>query len=166
MSMKDHKENNRPIQEKSKATPKISRRTLIRSAAVGMPAVLTLHPGAALARSSNMVGVAPPGTRDERGNALCLDTRTADKVIDSHQVDLGEPARARVNILSDRAYYPEKNKSRTPQAADAVCSRGGTHYYHENGWHEVQLPSNGVIVSATAMVSVSLRGDVHFNRIA
>ena len=147
-------------------TPKMSRRKLLRSAVVGMPAVLTLHSGAALARSSNIVGMAPAGTRDLDGNALCLDTRLADPVWESNQVDLGEPAQATVNVVSDRVYYPDKNKSGTPQSADMICRKGGTHYYHQDGWHEVNLPANGVIVSATAMVSVSLRGDVLFNRIA
>jgi hypothetical protein len=147
-------------------TPKMSRRKLLRSAAVGMPAVLTLHSGAALARSSNIVGMAPAGTRDLEGNALCLDTRLADPLWESNQVDLGEPAQGTVNVVSERIYYPDKNKSGTPHSADMICKNGGTYYYHEDGWHEVNLPANGVIVSATAMVSVSLRGDVLFNRIA
>ena len=148
-------------------TPKMSRRALLRSAAVGMPAVLTLHSGAALARSSNIVGIAPPGTRDEAGDALCLDTRLAEPLWESNQVDLGEPAEAKVNVLSERVYYPEMNAGGTPHNADLICNKGGTFYYQQDGDDiPVKLPANGVIVSATAMVSVSLRGDVFFDRIA
>ena len=151
------------------ATPKaMSRRALLRCAVVGAPAALTLHSRAALARSSNLVGVAPPGTRDEQGNALCLDPRSVQAREDAYKVDLGEPANATVNVLRDRVYWGRHQSYGlpAPNNADMVCQRGGTYYYRDEGWHRIDMPANGVIVSATAMVSVSLRGDVLFNRIA
>ncbi len=166
MSRKERMDNMEQAKSDTKQPQKMSRRTMLRNVAVGAPAVLTLHSGAALARSSNMVGAAPAGTRDMDGNALCLDTRTAKIDYNAYQVDLGEPARGRVNVLSDRAYYSRKSRFSRPRSADMVCKRGGTYYYRDDGWHEVNLPRNGVIVSATAMVSVSLRGGIQFNRIA
>jgi hypothetical protein len=166
MSGKDKNHDLEGSHKKSDRKPGVSRRELLKTAAIGMPVVLTLHSGAALARSSNLIGLAPPGTRDLDGNALCLDTNSVKLVADGTQFDAGAPAEAKVNILSDRVYYPEKNKSGMMESADAVCHKGGTHYYHDRGWHEINLPANGGIVSAAAMVSVSLRGNILFNRIA
>jgi len=165
MPITEDRENRQGLQDAKPEPAKISRRKLLKTAAVGMPAVLTLHSGAALARSSNLIGIAPPGTRDLDGNALCLDTTMADSM-DSTHVDIGDQADAAVNILADVPYYPESNRSKPPTNADMTCNMGGTHYYHDDGWHEVRLPTNGVIVSATAIVSVSLRGNILFNRIS
>jgi len=144
----------------------VSRRSLLKTTAVGMPAMLTLHSGAALARSSNIIGVAPAGTRDAEGNAICLDTTYADPLSSGAQYDLGEPVQAHANVMSDMEYYPESNRSKPPVSADYVCQQGGPFYYHLDGWQQVNLPPNGAIVSTTAMVSVALRGTVNFNRVS
>lgn len=141
------------------------RRQLLRKTAVSMPALLTLQSGAALARSSNLIGTAPLGTRDAAGNALCLDTSRA-RSMGNGQYDLGEPAFGTVNVLPDRVYYPDKNKNSAPRSADMVCATGGTHYYKDRGWQQVNLPYNGALVSATSVASVSARGAVFLNRIS
>ena len=145
----------------------VSRRALLKGSAYTMPVILTLHSGAALARSSNLIGAAAQGTRDVQGNALCLDTTRALSITGTNQYDLGDPTSGTVNVLrGDLLYYPEPNRSLAPRSADTACSIGGPHYYHESGWHEFSLPPNGAIVSAAALVSVSLRGTIQINRVS
>lgn len=142
----------------------LSRRAFLKAGSSAVPVVLTLQSGAALARSSNLISAAPDGTR-VRGHAFCLDTSTAKPLLDSHKYDLGDPVYASINVLPDQRFYPTKGKSGVPVTADQFCRQGQTRYYHDSGWHEVRLPTNGVIVSATALTSVSSRGDILFNKI-
>jgi hypothetical protein len=81
----------------------VSRRALLRGGVTAMPAILTLHSGAALARSSNLIGQAPPGTTDEYGRTLCLDTTGLTQVTEYGTVyDLREPPSGVVNVIPDR----------------------------------------------------------------
>lgn len=143
----------------------MSRRALLTSGAKAMPVVLTLQSGAALARSSNLISAAPTGTRDAEGNTLCLDTNTVMPMASGSQYDMGQPASGMVNVITNHEYYAEPNRSSTYYGGGVACERGGAHYYHDSGWREVNLPTNGIVVSATALVSVSSRGDIDFNRI-
>ncbi len=129
-----------------------------------MPAILTLQSGAALARSSNLIGAAPAGTRDAHGDAICLDTSTAFPLSGSNKYDLQDPGFATVNVIPDAEYYPlGSGRSADPMTADAFCELGGSNQYHDAGWHQIDLPANGIIVSANALNSVSGNVDILIN---
>ena len=137
----------------------ISRRALLRGGVTAMPAILTLQSGAALARSSNLISAAP-GSRNADDNALCMDTSTADQLT-SGKWDYRDPGYGTVNVIPDADYYPttESGKSGEAWTAYTFCEAGGSRKFHDGGWHQVDLPSNGIIVSANALNSVSSRVD-------
>lgn len=145
-----------------------SRRALLTSGAKAMPVVLTLQSGAALAQSSNTIGASSPYTRDAHGNTLCLDTYSVQELPLGGRYDLGTPVDAEVNVIGERRYrYVDSSGRRTRirVAEHDMCRDGGTYAYRSGGWHYVELPSNGVVVSAGALVSVSVRGHIDFNQI-
>ena len=95
---------------------KLSRRALIKGGAVAMPAILTLHSGAALARSSNLISASSPQTTDRLGRTLCVSKRSvvpADRYREVY--DLGHPPRAEVNISPgprERVFYAKDHRIR------------------------------------------------------
>ncbi len=137
-----------------------------------MPAILTLQSGAALARSSNLISAAP-GSRTRDGDVLCLDTSTADR-LDNGKYDYHDPGYGTVNVIPDEDFYPadrggrigrrgrfgRRGRRRDAMSADMFCESGGSRMFHEGGWHQVDLPSNGIVVSANALNSVSSRVDI------
>lgn len=126
-----------------------------------MPVVLTLQSGEALARSSNLISAAPAGTRNAAGQALCLDTSTSTPMLDSTKYDIGDPGYATLNVVPDVDFYPlSGGRSDPPTSVDVFCTRGGSMKFHDGGWHQVDLPANGIIVSANALNSVSSRVDI------
>lgn len=141
----------------------LSRRAMLKGGVRAMPVVLTLQSGAALARSSNLISAAAPHTRDSRGNTLCLDTGSV-RHLRGGKYDFGQPADGVVNVIANRDFYLTANR-RDSTTTEDMCYDGGPYYFHEMGWHEVRLPTNGVVVSSTALISVSARGDIDFNRI-
>ena len=139
-----------------------SRRALLRGAMVAVPTVLTLHSGAVLARSSNLVGVGPEAG-PEGGQYRCLDTETVYRTKNPNVYDLGDPPMAHVTtIRSDVRYqrlYPA-GKSGGLKRGEGVrqatmCREGGT-FYRNSGYTSgnVQV-KRGVLVSATALASFS-----------
>jgi hypothetical protein len=148
---------------RSGKAPKLSRRSMLRAGATAMPVVLTLQSGEALAVTSNLIGSAP-GARSFNtegvydGDVLCLDTTYADPLT-SGKYDLGHDG-ATVNVIRpDVDYYPgaEGGTSGTPIGPDEFCQAGGWRKYQEAGWNDVTLPTNGIVVSSTALNSVSGR---------
>lgn len=145
-----------------KQPEKLSRRALIKGGVTAMPAILTLHSGAALARSSNMIGAAPSGTTDGLGRTLCLDKSSVVPADDYLEIyDLGEPPSADVTIIrgrGERKYYAKVGKhKRIEVTPDAMCERGGKYYWrsHRGGhWQEARV-RKGIVVSAGAMASIS-----------
>ena len=131
----------------------LSRRALIRGGAAAMPVILTLQSGAALARSSNLIGAASDGTTDALGRKLCLDTNSVIPVGgNSGKYDLGEPPYAQVTAINDRDYYHNPNFG--PDLSEArMCQTGQISYYYQDpDWQQVQVPK-GILVSATALSS-------------
>jgi len=133
--------------------PSPRRRALVRGAAAAVPTILTLHSGAALARSSNLLG-----TIDTLANssdpANCLDT-TGLSTVEPNVYDLGTTPSSTVNVLpGDKTYYT--NSSRTTVAnREAMCENGGT-YYTSTG-QPITLPQGGGLVSATSLSSFAGR---------
>ncbi len=119
-----------------------SRRRMIRGAAVAVPTILTLHSGAALARTSNLISRAPGAPVDGAGNNMCLNENSVAEVFDGGQrYDLGEPISAEVtNIptLDGRQFYDNADLTGTPLGGQEMCERGGTFYYEAAG----PLPSD------------------------
>ncbi len=134
----------------------LSRRALIKGGAAAMPVILTLQSGAALARSSNLIGAASYDALDALGRRLCLDTSSVYLVGgNSEKYDLGEPPYARVTAIPDREYYHTRPNAGVPgrvSVADMCESSQIDFYYLDQGWQEVQVPK-GILVSATALSS-------------
>ena len=121
-----------------------------------MPAILTLHSGAALARSSNMISAAPADTTDGLGRTICVVESSVIPVGDKY--DLGEPPSAVCNIIpgpAERQYFIEKDKN-TPIMPGAMCETGGTFWYKPQGesWQTSTL-DKGFVMSAGSIASVA-----------
>lgn len=110
-----------------------SRRRMIRGATAAVPTILTLHSGAALARTSNLIGRAPGAPVDAAGNNMCLNESSVAEVLEGGQrYDLGEPAHGEVtNIptMDGRRFYDNDQLAGTPLTGQEMCERGGTFYY-------------------------------------
>ena len=130
----------------------LSRRAMLKGAVSGMPVVLTLQSGAALARSSNLISEAGYKATDRRGRTLCLDL---DSVAGSRGGlhDLGEPAYAHVTAINEREYHVDSDMSSAELDEAVLCQRGGTAHYREGGSIQKIEMRPGGLVSATALTS-------------
>lgn len=138
------------------------RRALLRGAMATVPTVMTLHSGAALARSSNLVGAGPDAGADG-GQYRCLDTETVYQTSNPNVYDLGDPPMAHVTtIRTDVAYYRLENvgssgnlKPTDPVTGPTMCRDGGT-FFRKSGYTSGKVEvKRGVLVSATALASFS-----------
>ena len=115
----------------------MSRRRMIRGAAAAVPTILTLHSGAALARTSNLISRADGAPVDAAGNNMCLDENSVAEVFEGgRRYDLGDPASGQVtNIptLDGRQFYADTSLSGSPLTGQEMCERGGTFYYEGEG---------------------------------
>lgn len=148
---------------KGKRPAKVSRRALIKGGVTVMPAILTLHSGAVLARSSNMISAASSDTTDGMGRTLCVDKNSVAYADDYSEIyDLGEPPYAEVNIIRGpterQFYYIEANKGTASAITPgAMCERGGTFHWKPVGggpWEATNVPQ-GFVASAGAMASIA-----------
>ena len=157
MSVQDEHKTTSPDETADRRRAGISRRDLLKRGVVSMPAILTLHSGAALARSSNLIAAAPPETTDSLGRTLCLDTTSVYPAHDYKDIyDMDDPPQAVVNIISRREYHMDKNRG-SPVVSQASVCEGGTVYWYKdpNGgaWQPIELPYKGVVVSSGSMLS-------------
>jgi hypothetical protein len=117
--------------------------------------ILTLQSGAALARSSNLIGASSEASATDADGTRCLDTTYTTSA--GNKVDLGEPANADINLIPNVEFRTEANEGTTSQVVtkEEVC-RGGLYYFH-NGeeWVAVEYPQGGMLVSAIALSSFS-----------
>lgn len=113
----------------------LTRRALLSGAAVSVPTILTLHSGAALAMSSNLVRAAVGAPKDPDGNYLCLDVSSTNGETRRRGVfDLGSPPYGEVSVIpSETQYYREPVEGGQPVTGPEMCSRGGTYYYKDAG---------------------------------
>lgn len=115
------------------ATRDQRRRLFVRGAAAAVPTILTLHSGAALARTSNLISRAPGAPTDAAGNNLCLNERSAAEILDGGQrYDLGDPVQAEVTQIPSndgRKFYVSQDMSGDPLTGQQMCEQGGTFYY-------------------------------------
>jgi hypothetical protein len=134
----------------------MSRRAILRGTG---PAIVTLYSGAALAKSSNLIGTSP-NIAAENSKYRCLDTASVYPTSNPNQYDLGQTPMAHVTqIRTTKQYYPTTNNYSPsgPQVTPKqMCSTGGK-FVRKDGWNtytKVNV-SRGAIVSATALSSFS-----------
>ncbi len=151
------------------ASAKIDRRKLLRGASAAVPAILTLQSGAALARSSNLIGTNQyAGAQDGKYN--CLDFDGIDRTDKPNVYDLGSPPMGHVTrIDADSRYFkndPDDSHHHgyggggygggdDDVSKRQMCAEGGT-YYRKNRWRTSRVNvKRGMLVSATALSSFS-----------
>lgn len=142
---------------------RLSRRLMLRGAGAALPVMLTLHSGAALARSSNLISRS--GAVDEQGKALCLD-ETAGQNLGDGRFDLGDESTTGSGTVWDmpnRDYYTqvtgENALTGDPISAAEACERSGDLYFQAgDNVVKAQKVNQGILVSATAVASFTGRG--------
>jgi hypothetical protein len=162
-----------PVKAPADAPANASRRALLRGASAALPTILTLHSGAALARSSNLMGTVDSASRakTQNGQIQCLDRASA---VDGTptRLDLGEQPMLHVQYITPRNYYRGKSNGQggdlsRPVSIETMCREGGVFWYREQSgwwWTEVTWKSTtpgynrrgvepGFLVSATALSS-------------
>jgi hypothetical protein len=110
-----------------------SRRSLLKGSVKAMPVVLTLHSGAALARSSNTNLISESGGMDFDGNYRCLETRNLMPVAESESLyDFGNPrAFADVAVIPDRRYFAAAETALKPVSpSSAITPNSGWKPYN------------------------------------
>ena len=123
---------------------------MLKVAVATAPVIATLSSGAALARSSNVIGPTTGTGQDALGRTLCLDASSGVPV--DGMIDLGVPPSGRVTAIRDRDYRVEARGGAAPIAEKDMCKKGGDFYYQSSGWQTVRVP-RGIVVSATALSS-------------
>ena len=140
--------------EGSNAPKSLSRRALLKGTATAMPAILTLHSGAALARSSNLISTIDYKSPDRLGRTLCLDLDSVATTRDGNVFDLRAPPAgpyAEVTAINERDYHAEPNMGSATVDESQICRDGITAFYKDHGW--VQIDAPGGMVSAAALTS-------------
>jgi len=133
------------------------RRILVRGAAAAVPTILTLRSGAALARSSNLMGVSdgPPADNFYR----CVDERSF--IRDGNQLDFGTSSDVEVTVIRVDGNYAKSEDGTGLVGGPEMCDTGGTFYSQgPETWNAVTV-RRGALVSATALMSFA--GRVNFN---
>jgi hypothetical protein len=143
-------DNNSKSTESSVAGPALNRRRLLKAAVATAPVIATLSSGAALARSSNVIGSTSGPGLDAQGRTLCLD-RSSGTYADGY-VDLGAPPHGRVTAIRDRDYRVDDSWFAGRVSEKEMCKKGGRFHYWNSGWRSANVP-RGIVVSATALSS-------------
>jgi len=140
-------------QEQAGNVPELmSRRAVLRGATATVPTILTLTSGAALARSSNLIGTIQ--TAD--GDVLCLDPRSTNGPIreNPNVYDLGSRPYAEVTQIPSSYRYRAKGSPTEMTPAEVCRYRGPIEVNSGNGqWQERLRRRPGVMVSNVAVAS-------------
>lgn len=136
------------------------RRSLLKGTATALPAILTLHSGAALARSSNLISTTDYKTTDRRGRTLCLDLESVRPVgrRRGQRYDMGVNGHADIYRIPESDYFVRRRNGKwRPIDESAFCERGGIAARKVKGQLEkVELPiRRGGMVSLTAVASMA-----------
>jgi hypothetical protein len=171
--MKSHdilKPHGNPVTQ-SEDLPSSTRRRLLKGGATALPAILTLHSGAALARSSNLLSASGSYEVDTMGRTWCVQFDSVVPVDDYSQIyDLGDPPHAVVNVIrgekEGRLYYVLKDdkEAGNPIHPGLMCEQGGQYYYKpaSGRWELVEVPRGFV---ASSMAASSFMTDMADNLI-
>ncbi len=146
----------------AEAPVSVSRRRLVRGAAVALPTILTLNSGAALATSSDLIiRLSPDAAPDGLNRMLCLDTATVEPVGKSGKLKV-VPGQTTVNAIPvDPPYYDAYDATtgtvQTAVTPAEVCSQSATYppYYAQmaDGTVKEAMLNPGARISASAMAS-------------
>jgi hypothetical protein len=74
-------------------------------------------------------------------------------------MDLGAWPNGSVTAITQRDYRVDDRGSAATITEAAMCNQGGTFYYQQAGWQQVNVP-RGMLVSATALSSFA--GSIRF----
>jgi hypothetical protein len=129
----------------------LNRRRVLKVAMATAPVIATLPSGAALARSSNLIGTAT-NARDAKNRTLCLDVRSGTGNVVNGVLDLGVPPRGSLTAINERDYKVDDRWGASSVSESQMCKQGGTYYYWNSGWRQARIPK-GITVSATALSS-------------
>ena len=142
-----------PKQPTTDAGKALSRRRVLKVAVATAPLIATLPSGAALARSSNLIGAAPAASaHDAQGRTLCLDLKSGTGNYANGSLDLGASPKGNLTAIKDRYYWTD-DKFTSPMISEPdMCKQGGTFHYWNSGWRDAKVPK-GILVSATALSS-------------
>ena len=130
--------------------PALNRRRLLKVAVATAPVIATLPSGAALARSSNLIGPTSGTGRDSLNRTQCLDA-TSGTYVDG-MIDLGTNPRGRLTAIRERDYRVDDRWDASQISEKDMCKKGGEFHYWNSGWRSVNVP-RGIVVSATALSS-------------
>lgn len=137
----------------------MSRRAMLSAAGkAAVPAIVTLYSGAALARSSNLIG-AGQNQGPEYNKYQCLDTSSVYPTDNPRVYDLGDNPMAHVTRIDARKTYYRSdwrgNPTNQQVGGDSMCAQGGQ--YYRKDWSSLKRVNvrKGVLVSATALASFS-----------
>ena len=134
---------------------RVDRRRLLKVAAATAPVIATLPTGAALARSSNLIGPTSGPDKDLLGRTLCLDASSG-TTLEGGVIDLGTPPSGYITAITERDYVEEPKGSAAAITEREMCTRGGEFYYKTSGgWEPLPRISRGIVVSATAASSLA-----------
>lgn len=128
----------------------MNRRRLLKVAVATAPIIATLPSGAALARSSNLIGPTSGAGKDTAGRTLCLD-KTSGTAVDGF-IDLGPSPSGRLTAIRERDYREDDRWSADTITEKEMCKQGGQFHYWNSGWRKVNVPK-GMVVSAMALSS-------------
>jgi len=133
-----------------KSEPVLNRRRLLKVAVATAPVIATLPTGAALARSSNLIGATSGPGKDALGRLQCLDLRSG--TYSGGMLDLGVSPNGNLKAITDRDWHEQPNGGSPSISEREMCTRGGDFYYNSTGWKTATVP-RGIVVSATALSS-------------
>ncbi|MDN5934810.1 MAG: hypothetical protein L0H75_01380 [Nitrosospira sp.] len=132
-----HKQSRQPVsKEPTGDLPVHGRRRLLKGT-VAIPVIMTLHSGAVLARTSNLVGAindTASAVKDKEGDLLCIHPGSGGSDPRINPVDLGEGAFADADKTQNADGTPDL------EAQAVACQNAG-----------------GIMVSATAWSSIAPR---------
>ncbi len=115
---------------------KSKRRRLLKSA-VAIPVIMTLHSGAALARTSNLVGPHPDldtAAKTANGDLICVVPGSDSAVLENGTVDIGSDATAIVH-----------NPPSSLNGQAAQCNNAGGILVSANAWNSIAVNGNVTI---------------------
>jgi hypothetical protein len=155
MKSRDKSKTQAKAVSRADSLPSPSRRRLLKGGATALPAILTLHSGAALARSSNLLSASASYEVDSLGRTLCVDITSVVPVDDYSQIyDLGDPPHAVINVIrgeaEGRIYYVNKDDKDSGNSIHPglMCEQSGP-------WEVVDVPQ-GFVASSMAASSFAM----------
>lgn len=141
----------------------LSRRALLRGAAVAAPTIVTMSSASAVVAMSSVRTYTSVDAPQGDGNYYCLAERsTLGPSENGHPdaLDVGDFPQPMVGRIPERDYRREPNENSARVTEVEMCRDSafqGTKYYYpsEHGWKGVKV-RRGILMSATAMSSLAV----------